>query len=191
MSDIIKAILDLIATIPKSTFSEIPDRNIAKITSQDLVCKAAGKTAMISGGMALPPGPFGLLTILPELKLVWQVQSQLVSDIAAIYGKSISLDQAAMLYCLFRHGLATGFKEIVVRVGERYLIKGASLRIIQTLLKKIGVSVTQRFLGRSVSRLLPIIGAAAIAAFSYKDTTSVGANAIDLFSRLVGEDPVT
>jgi len=172
MNDIIPAIVSLIATIPKSTFDEIPDRDLAKTTCQKLVTVAAMKTATISGGMALPPGPIGLVTILPELKLVWLTQTQLVSDIAAIYGKTISLDQQAMLYCLFKHGLATGFKEIVVRVGERYLIKRASLRAIQALLKKIGVSVTQRLLGRSVSRWLPIIGAGAIAAFSYKDTTN-------------------
>jgi hypothetical protein len=141
MNGIITAIADLIATIPKSTFSEITDRDLARSTSQRLVRESAGKTAIISGGMALPPGPLGLLTILPELKMVWMTQAQLVSDIAAIYGKSISLNQTTMLYCLFRHGLASGFKEIVVRVGERYLIKGASLRIIQALLKKIGVSV--------------------------------------------------
>ena len=47
---------------------------------------AASKAATVSGALAMAPGPFGLLTVLPDLVAVWRIQSQLVSDIAAVYG---------------------------------------------------------------------------------------------------------
>ena len=38
---------------------------------------------MTSSGLSLPPGPLGWLTLLPELRSLWQLQTQLVADIAA------------------------------------------------------------------------------------------------------------
>ena len=80
-----------------------------------------------SGVIALPLGPIGWLTILPELIAVWKIQSQLVSDIAAIYGKRASLTQEQMIYYLFRHTAAQVFGDVVVRVGERVLVRRVSL----------------------------------------------------------------
>ena len=39
------------------------------------------------------------------------------------------------------------------RVGERVVVKQASLRVIQQLLRRIGVRVTQKAVGKSLSRL--------------------------------------
>jgi len=43
--------------------------------------RAAKRAAVLSGSLALPPGPFGLMTVLPDLYLIWQTQRQMIADI--------------------------------------------------------------------------------------------------------------
>src|SRR5215212_6145692 len=59
---------------------------------------AALKTATVSGTLSLPPGPLGWLTIIPDLTVVWNIQSQMVADIAGTFGKESSLSPEQMLY---------------------------------------------------------------------------------------------
>lgn len=172
------AILDFISKIPTS--KELVSKHPSDV-ARGKANKAAAKAALASGAIALPPGPIGWLTILPELVAVWKIQSQLVSDIAAIYGKRASLTQEQMIYCLFRHTAAQVFRDLIVRVGERVLVRRASLRVMQSIAEKIGVKVTQRALGKSLSRWIPVLGAVGIGAYAYYDTAQVAATAIELF----------
>ncbi len=114
----------------------------------------------------------------------------MVADIAATYGKSVFLGKETMIYCLFKHSGAALMRDLVVRVGERYLVRRTALRAIQQILQKLGVRVTQRVIGKSISRWIPILGAFGVGAYAYYDTTQVAATAIELFSKkLVHEDP--
>jgi hypothetical protein len=88
-----------------------------------------------------------------------------------------------MVYCLFRHGAALLVRDLVVRVGERVLIRRVALRGIQQILQKVGIRLTQKFIARTLSRYIPIIGAIGIGGYSYFDTKKVGDTASDLFSR--------
>jgi len=107
----------------------------------------------------------------------------MVAGIAATYGQSAFLRKETMIYCLFKHGGAALMRDLVVRVGERYLIRRTAVRAIQQILQKIGVRVTQRVIGKSISRWIPIIGALGVGAYAYCDTTKVAATAIELFSK--------
>lgn len=158
--------------------------------ANSLVVVAAVKSAGISGGLALPSGPLGLLTVLPDLYAIWRVQAQLVSDIAAVHGRSTSLTPEAMLHCLFRHVAAQAVRDLAVRAGERVLIRRASLQVLQTALRRVGVAATQRLIGRGVSRWLPFVGAAAVAAYAYYDTRQVGRTALALFGSHVDDRAV-
>jgi hypothetical protein len=125
---------------------------------------------------------------------MWRIQSQLVSDIAAVYGKTANLGREHMLWCLFKHSAAQTFLDIAYRAGERYLVRPLSLRALQKLTAAIGVKISQRAFGKAVARFLPLVGAAGVAGYAYYDTKKVGAAAIEIFSReavLLGEvDPV-
>jgi len=150
--------------------------------SAGIITSSSTKAAVLSGTVSLPPGPVGLLTIVPDLIGVWMIQQQMVADIAGAFGKQATLNQEQMLYCLFRHAASQGVRDLVVRVGERYLVRRASLKVLQNALEKIGFKVTQRLLGRTISRFLPIIGALAVAAYAFYDTHEVGKTAVELFS---------
>jgi hypothetical protein len=147
-----------------------------------IVNAAAAKAALVSGGLALPPGPLGFLTILPDLIAIWKIQAQMVSDIAGVFGKTGFLSREQMVYCLFKHSSAQLVRDLVVRVGQRYTIRRASVRAIQKVVRKVAAKVTQRTISRSISRWLPIVGAVGVSAYAYYDTAQVGTTAIDLFS---------
>ncbi len=174
------AILSLVLRVPVSGEGEVAQ---PKARSRALGRAAARQASLMAGSLALPPGFLSWLTILPELLGVWRLQAQMVSDIAAVYGKTATLGREQMLYCLFKHVSVQLFRDVVVRVGERYVVKAASLGFIPLAARTLGVRVTKNILGKSVSRLVPLIGAVGVGAYAYFDTTQVAKTAIELFSK--------
>jgi uncharacterized protein (DUF697 family) len=177
---LVQRLLEVIANVPATSepLSQTPD-----MRCRFIVRTASIKAAGLAGVLALPPGPFGIITILPDLIAIWRLQAQMVADIAAAYGRTSFLSQESMLYCLFRHAASQAMRDIIVRVGERYLIRRGSLRVIQQVLRRVGVKATQRLVSRTISRWVPIVGGGVVAAYAYFDTTRVGSTAIELFSR--------
>lgn len=174
------AILALVLTVPPST-----ERVLAHPAERahTLARSAARTTSVISGSLSLPPGVLGWLTVVPELLSVWRVQAQMVSDIAAVYGKHHTLGREQMVYCLFKHMSAQLFRDVVVRVGERVLIREASLQFLQNLAQKVGVIITKTIIRKSAARFVPLLGAVGVGAYAYFDTVQVAHTAMELFER--------
>ena len=173
------AILDLVLRVPP-TAERALDQPQAR--AQAIGRAAARQASMLASTMALPPGFFGWLTVLPELVGVWKLQSQMVADIAGVYGKSASMDREQMVYCMFKHVSAQLFRDVVVRVGERFLIQRASSAFMRSVVQKLGARVTQNMLGKGLSRFVPLLGAVGVGAYAYFDTTQVARTAMELFS---------
>ena len=173
-------LIELVGNIPMSGENAAAD---PRTRARALVSSAALKSAAISGSLALPPGPLGLITILPDLYAIWRVQAQLVADIAAVYSKTVFLTEETMLFSLFRHAAAQAVRDLIVRAGERVLVERPTLRSLQWISAKIGAKTTQRILGRGASRWVPIVGALGVAGYAYYDTRAVGQTAMDLFSK--------
>jgi len=174
------AILGLVLRVPDSSEREMaqPDKR-----ARALGRAAARQASVMAGSLALPPGFLGWLTIVPELVGVWKLQAQMVSDIAAVYGKHATLGREQMIYCLFKHVSAQLFRDVVVRVGDRFIIRTASLGFIQSAARLLGVKVTQRIIGKSATRFVPLLGAIGVSAYAYFDTQQVAKTAIDLFAK--------
>ncbi|RYD14566.1 MAG: hypothetical protein EOP90_13065 [Lysobacteraceae bacterium] len=149
--------------------------------AERLANAAAKRAALAAGTLALPPGPLGWLTILPELVAIWQIQRQMVADIAAAHGASAELTRSQMLYCLFRHAAAQALRDVGMQVGARLIVRDLPLRTIERVAAKIGVRLSRRVAGRGVSRWLPVIGAIGVGAYAYYDTRQVARTAIALF----------
>ena len=175
-----EAILKLVASVPTSNEHEssAPDAR-----ARALARAAARTSAGISGGAALVPGPLGLLSLLPDIVGVWRVQAQMVSDIAAVYGKTTTLTKEQMVYCLFKHTASQLLRDVVMRSGERFLVRPVSLRMMQSLAAKISVKVGQRAIGKTVARFAPVIGAIGVGGYAYYDTSNVAKTAMALFSK--------
>jgi hypothetical protein len=180
-SPVAKAILEFVSRIPDSDVAPA-SKGTAEEEARRLASVAANKAAVTAGSLALPPGPLGWLTVLPELVAIWRIQGQLVSDIAAAYGKTARLGREQMLWCLFRHTAAQAFRDVAIRVGDRLVFRTAATGVLQRLAGRIGVSVSKRAVGKGISRWLPIVGALGVGAYAYYDTGQVARTAIELFS---------
>jgi len=163
-------------------FSSQPASNAPDAKARKLGSIAAMKAAAFSGALAMPPGPLGLLTIIPDLLGIWRIQAQLAADIAAVYGKTGFMTRESMLYCMFRHGAAHAVRDVVIRSGQRLLIRKVTLQATDTILRKVGLRLTERLATKAVTRWLPIIGAVGVGAYAYYDTGEVAKTAIQTFS---------
>lgn len=181
-----QALLDLVSDIPASTEHARTD---ARDRAREIVRGAKQKAALTSGSLSLPPGPLGWLTLLPEIYAVWKIQAQMVADLAALHGRKSVLTREQMLYCLFRHTGAQLFRDFVLRVGERYLVRRLPVRSLYSVANKIGIRITQRSIGRAISRFVPVAGALGVAGYSWYDTRQVAKTALELFSRPVEIEP--
>ena len=183
-------LFELITDIPESLHSptENSDEKI-----KHLIRKAARNAAIVSATLSVPAGITGVLTSIPDIAAIWRIQAQLVSDIAATYGKFAMLSREAMVWCLFRHSAAQLVRDIAVRTGSRIVVQKVSFAVLETLLKKIGLKVSTKFLGRAALRAIPAIGALGNGAYSFYDTTEVGKTAAAYFKALADnpEEPAT
>lgn len=173
-------LLKVIHEIPTSAEKETSE---ALIRARKLISETSFKAAAISGALALPVGPLGWLTILPDLAAIWRLQAQMVADIGSLFGKSGKLTEESMIYCLFRHAAAQVMRDLVTRMGQRIVVQRASLRVAENVLEGIGIKIVQRVARGGLWRLLPAIGALAVAGYAYYDTEQVGQTAIELFSK--------
>lgn len=184
IDSIVDAVEDLVAGVPPSREkSADAPADAAKAIAR----KAASRAAAVSGALALPPGVFGLLTVVPDLVAIWRIQAQLVSDVAGLYGKEMQLTRTHMLYCLFRHATSQLARDVVVRAGQRFVVRELSGGALRSVLSSIGISVTQRVAGTAASRWIPVLGAAAVAGYAYFDTLQVAKTAVRLLEGSSGE----
>lgn len=174
------AILDLVL--------HVPDSKEQALLHPAARAHAIGRTAarqatMLASSLALPPGVLGWLTVLPELIGVWRIQAQMVSDIAAVYGKQKSLKREEMLYCLFKHVSAQLFRDVAVRIGQRVVVREATTKVLQSIAQALGVKVTQKVLSKGAARFVPLLGAVGVGAYAYFDTLQVAKTANELFAQ--------
>jgi hypothetical protein len=174
------AIVALVSRVPP-TIEAPADDPAAQV--QRLARQAGRRAALISGGLALPPGPLGVLTLVPDLIAIWRIQAQLVADIAGARGRSGSLTREQMLYCLFRHAASQMLRDVVVRTGQRAIVHRLTVGAIQSIASRLGVQVSRQLIAKSASRWVPGLGAAAVAAYAWWDTERVARTADELFSR--------
>ncbi len=150
--------------------------------------RAAKHAALLSGSLALPPGPLGMLTVLPDLYLIWKTQRQMVADIFGLYGRSAELTRVHMLYCLFRHAASQVLRDVVVRTGQRVIVQQVASGALKGIVQKVGVTLTKRVAGTAASRWVPLAGAAAVGAYAYWDTLQVARTAHRLLVERSGAD---
>lgn len=139
--------------------------------------RAAKRAALLSGSLALPVGPLGFMTLLPDIFLIWKTQQQMVADIFEVYGRSADLTRTHMLYCLFRHAASHVLRDVAVRGGQRVVIRQLSGGALRSALGGIGATVSKRIASNAAGRWIPLAGAAAVGAYAYWDTVQIAKTA--------------
>lgn len=176
---LVKALIHVLSSTPDS--SELEATN-PDARARQVIQTAALRAAAISGSCAAVSGPLSLLTVVGDLVAVWKVQSQMVSDLAHVYGKQAQLRKEVMLYCLFRHGGTALLRDVATRTGQHLLLKKGALMAFEGALKRVGLNVTQKVIGKGLTRWVPVVGAAGMAGYAYWDTRKVGETAMVTFA---------
>jgi len=181
-----KLLFELITEIPDSLYTPTnnPDERVKRLTQQ-----AGIKAAAVSATLSIPAGLTGVLTSIPDIAAVWRIQAQLVSDIAATYGKVALLSREAMVWCLFRHSAASLLRDLAVRTGSRLVVQKLSFAALEKILQKIGLKISTKMLSRVAIRAIPAIGAIGNGAYTFYDTNEVGKTAAAYFKALSDNPP--
>lgn len=175
-----EAVMAIVLRVPDSAEAAVAQ---PAARAHTIARNAARTASVVSGSLSLPPGFLGWLTVVPELVSIWKLQAQMVSDIAAVYGKTKTLGREQMVYCLFKHLTAQVFRDVVVRVGERVIVRQTSLLILQNIAKTVGIQVSKAVLSKGAARFVPLVGAVGVATYAYFDTLQVAKTAVELFER--------
>jgi uncharacterized protein (DUF697 family) len=153
---------ELAAKYPDATTREKGER---------LVRRAARRAAVVGGVAGLPPGWAALATAAPELTALLILQSRLIVTLHLLYGAPMEPKERAFEVLA---GLASGAG---INVGRRLTTRAA---------EEIATRLLARFVGREVSHLVPLLGAAAGAALNFAAVRAVGRAALRRVERLYG-----
>ncbi|MCT8334374.1 hypothetical protein NUH30_11895 [Leptospira sp. 85282-16] len=157
---------------------------------QELVQNASFKSGLVSATCSLPPGPLGILSILPELLFMYRIQGHLILDIAALYGKEVQVTKELLLYCLFKHGGAHVFRKIIEESSLKILIRPTTVKVFQNMLERLGLMISKSLIRKQFARWIPIGGAVVTGTFAYYDTKRVGKTAMELFSKEIHAEEI-
>jgi len=178
-SIILRALCRTLVEIPQSNEPEAvePDLSSDRIIKRS--CRQAG---LLSAGLSIPTGPLGLITLMPDLTGVWNIQSHMVSDIASAYGERSWLTREQMLFFLFRHSVSHLVGDVITKSGERFLVQKLSQKAFDSVVQKLALRISSRLTVRATKIAFPLLGAAFLGAYSYVDTLQVGITAKKFFS---------
>jgi hypothetical protein len=172
------SILDLVSQTPHTHEARAP---LPAERARVIARTAARQASLIAGSLSLPPGWLGWITVLPEMLAVWKIQAQMVADIAGVYGQHHRLRREHLLYCLFKQVSAQLFRDLAVRMGERVVVRPATVKVMQVIAQQLGVQLAGVALRKGASRFVPLLGALGVGAYAYYDTQQVANNALALF----------
>lgn len=167
-----------------------PDKIPGPAAVDALIRSAVSQNAAISGGASLIPGPWGMLAVVPELLLVINNQIKLIYDIAAANGRKEMITQELLLG-VFVSAAGTSAGSLLVIQGGKVLVRRASLQVMQKMIALLGGRITQQALKSAISKWLPGIGAAAMAAWTAYLTKQIGDKAREIFKHDIVNDPNT
>lgn len=171
-------------------YQENPGKIPDPVMIGSLISACAAKNAAISASASLVPGPLGMLAVIPELVLVTRNQIGLIYDIGAAHGKQEMMSKELLLG-VFLSGMGTSAGSLMVLHGGKYLVRRASLQVLQKVVAILGGKITQAALKSAISKWFPGVGAAAMAAWSNYMTRQIGKKAHEILRNPIENDPAT
>jgi len=176
---ILRALCRTLVEIPESSEPEALDPELA---SDRIIKRSCSKAGLLSAALSVPMGPLGLITLMPELTGVWNIQSHMVSDIASAHGERSCLTREQMLFFLFRHSVSHFVGDVITKSGERFLVQRLSQKAFDSVVQKLALRISSKLTVRATKIAFPLLGAAFLGAYSYVDTLQVGITAKKFFS---------
>lgn len=157
---------------PKPDMNSIPN----------IISECSTKNAAISFGLNLIPGPWGLITIIPELTLVLRNQLIMIYDIGIAQNKKKYLNKELLAGILIS-AFGSGTIGLITMQGSKVLVKRVSLRVFQKIITYLAGRITQSALKIFLGKFVPLFGAVLLAAWTRHMTRKVGEKAVEILSK--------
>jgi uncharacterized protein (DUF697 family) len=175
-------LFDLVVSDRSKYYREQPDKVPNPASVQSIINSYSVINAAISGGASLVPGPWGMVAVIPEIAAVIRNQLAMIYDIGMAYSKSQVLNKE-LLAGVFLSAMGTSTGALLVMQGGKVIVRRVSLRVFQRIVMLLAGKVTQQMLRSIVSKWLPVIGAAAMAAWSNYITRQIGKKAVEILEK--------
>lgn len=173
---------DLVVKDRRAHFEKHPDERPSQGSIKSIIGACSTQNALIAGGSSLIPGPLGMVAAIPEIILILKNQMTLCYDIGVAQGKESKITKEVLLH-VFLSSFGMAGIGLAVMHGSKLLVKRASLRVLQKIIHILGGKITQKLLKSLVSKWLPIVGAAAMAAWAKFETDRIGQLASETFAK--------
>lgn len=182
LSEKILGLFDIVINERQAHYQKNPDAIPDANSIEGIISKYSNINMGISGGLSLIPGPWGLAAVAPEILLVITNQLMMIYDLGMAYGKSKVLCKE-LLAGVFVSTVGMGGIGLLAMHGGKVLVRRTSLRVFQRIMAMMAASLTQQMLKSAVSKFIPVLGAAAMAAWSRYLTVQLGKKAVEVFSK--------
>ncbi len=170
---------DFVLSDRRRYYSEHPDKVPSPSAIPAIINSYATMNMAVSGGISLIPGPWGMAAAIPEIAILIRNQLAMIYDIGVAYDKSKVLNKE-LLAGVFLSAMGVSAGGLLVMHGGQVLVRRASLRVFQKVIWALAGNVTQKLLKSLISKWLPIVGAAAMAAWSNYSTRQIGKKAAEI-----------
>jgi uncharacterized protein (DUF697 family)/uncharacterized tellurite resistance protein B-like protein len=158
--------------------SELPERK----DIDAIINKWANTNALVAGAAGLVPGPWGMLAAVPEIAAVIGNQTKMIFDLGVAHGQHRYL-RSELVIGILMSSMGSGGGSLLAVQGGKLLVRRASLRVMQKVVAMLGGKVTQQLLKSMVGKWLPVVGAAAMAAWARYSTKKLGEHACEMLSK--------
>lgn len=106
----------------------------------------------------------------------------MVYDIGAANGKAAEINKE-LLAAIVLSAMSNGVAGLMVMHGGKVLIRRSSLRVFKKVVTLLSGKVTQQALKSSISKWLPVVGAAFMAWITNQMTQNIGRRANEIFQK--------
>lgn len=173
---------DLVLSGRSKYYSEHPDMVPSPSAIPAIINSYATMNMTVSGVLILIPGPWGMAAAIPEVAILIRNQLAMIYDIGVAHGKSKVLNKE-LLAGVFLSAMGVSAGGLLVMHGGKVLVRRAALRVFQKVIMALAGKVTQQMLKSLVSKWVPFMGAAAMAAWSNYSTRQIGKKAAEILAK--------
>lgn len=181
LGEFLESAFESVALTRREHFQHHPERRPPPGDINSIMTSYANMNGAIAAAANLIPGPFGALTILPELTGIIRNQIQMIYDIGVAQGREAHLN-GDLLLSIFYTVTGGGAISLAAVKGGQLVVKRASLRVLQRIIVWLGGKITQRALKAFLARWVPIVGAGAMGLWARQSTIAMGRKAAELLS---------
>lgn len=144
-------VFDFVVTDRSKYYENNPQKIPDPETVDAIVSSYSKNNMVVTGGLGLIPGPWGMAAAIPEVALVIRNQLAMIYDIGMAYGRGQVLNKE-LLAGIFLSASGTSASALLVIGGGKVLVKRASLRVMQRIIVILSGKVTQQMLKSMISK---------------------------------------